>query len=385
MLGGFVPEDLGLPQSHVADSVHQQSNRERYLLVAHPRREESDLARCRQRPDSRRCSGQPQQPRKIDTRGVGVAVLDPATVVAKIDDRCDRIHDTRDVLGRIDDRESRRYPLGDKAIVQRDLLRAAQEIIGRRDDHGDRDGHEVENVASLEAPRAVARRDRVEIDERPEDPRHVIRHAEEMRKDSNQSGRVVNARGQIDRERRDERGEQAFGCLVVPLRDDDAGEKKTLQSTDGGGELDPVERKTRHGRKTYSATASQANQLLPYRPNPTFIENPCKRAALYSAARRALDNCSSAPTVACAPTTFSLSRFTAFVFSCERARYPDTPAYGEIVAQRDSATLRLATKSAPYTEKSRSSGPYIFTKLVRAEAFHLLVSPPTRPRWICAP
>src|SRR5687768_3581846 len=117
---------------------------------------------------------------------------------------------------------------------------------------------------------------------------------------------------------------------------------------------------------------------------PTLIENEFTFAALYSTPSRAFDTCSVAPTIACAPSTCSSSRFTAAVFSWELERYVEPPTYGDTAAHFFRANLRLASRSTPYTLRSRSSGPYIDTKLARTAAAQVRAGLWTRACWTWA-
>jgi hypothetical protein len=60
-------------------------------------------------------------------------------------------------------------------------------------------------------------------------------------------------------------------------------------------------------------------------PTPILNEREFTFATLYSIARRAFDSARAAPIVACAPSTRSSLRSTTADFSCELARYVETP------------------------------------------------------------
>ena len=87
------------------------------------------------------------------------------------------------------------------------------------------------------------------------------------------------------------------------------------------------------------------------------IQKELTEAALYSTARLSLETSSTAPTMACMPTAFSLARFTTSLISRERVTYVETPAYGETVVQRATVSVLLASRSRPATSTPTSSGP----------------------------
>src|SRR5678815_3941749 len=151
------------------------------MLVAQPRADVRHAQCRREEPYGTGGRGQPEQPYEIHARRVGVAILDPTAMASQIQHGRRRIADAGDVLEWIEDREVPGHATHGPPLVRRDLLGAGHNIVGRRDGECDEDRNEMNQGPWPEAPGSVTRRDRVQIDQRPEDPRHLVADAEEVR------------------------------------------------------------------------------------------------------------------------------------------------------------------------------------------------------------
>jgi hypothetical protein len=183
-------------------------------------------------------------------------------VPAEVEHRRHRVSEPRDVLERIEDRDPSGNVARHESVVQRDLVDATHEKVGRLNNQDDRYRQEMQKRSRRELPGSVARRDGVQIHDRAEHPRHQLRYPEKVRVDADEARRVVHARREIERKRRHEHGEQAVGRAVLSLRDEDAGEEEALQGANDRGELEPVERETRHA-ENIPPTASRARATKP--------------------------------------------------------------------------------------------------------------------------